>query len=685
MNSAEESRLLLTASDVARLAGVRRPVVSVWRRRHGASAVHPFPSAVDELNGVEVFDAHQIAEWLVESRHGNNPDARDDVAAFATSAGASHRTDDEVFAAVTAALCLAVVSGESLGELDRDALLDLADECDPDDVLLYSELSRLGDRVCDAVRYAELRTDATLGPAAAFEDLLRERGRALPRSPEASPLRAEAYALVARIAVGLAANGEGTATYATPAIGSQELLMAVVAEHGELGAVEVLVPRSSHPDVRMARRRLRVHDVVTGPVDIGPDGSFVAGPDVVHVLDLSRGRRDPGADLSALDSIDQILLQMDDTQRGVVIGPAAALSDRFGDEVEAVRAGLLRTGRVKAIARLPRGLVRDGSRQTLALWVVGSAEPAVPAADRVTWLADLANLPLSGMVIEDLASDLLAVASGDGRALRARAHAYARPIRTTALLAASASLVEAGPARVRAAGSPDSVPTQLAQAYKAVGTLAAPDLPRLTERPAPPERRRTAAIGELVKRRWLGVVPGTRYERGHLDARGGYPVIGPEELLGLREVGERRIDPLVHGTYPSARLTEPGDVIFCASPRASAYVDHEGTSVVLAPARVLRVRSAAEGLSPHVIAADIGAQPEGAREWRRWPVRSVAAADVTVLGDTLTAVRQARRLAEERLRQLDEIEDLIIEGVAAGTLSPGDGAPPPSAPLEEGI
>jgi hypothetical protein len=61
MNEAEPLRM--TLSDVAALAQVQRPVVSMWRKRSAASA-HPFPQPAALDGGRELFDADQVgAGW----------------------------------------------------------------------------------------------------------------------------------------------------------------------------------------------------------------------------------------------------------------------------------------------------------------------------------------------------------------------------------------------------------------------------------------------------------------------------------------------------------------------------------------------------------------------------------------------------------------------------------------------
>ena len=71
----------LTMQQVAALAGVKRPVVSVWRSR-SAGSKHPFPAPVDPAR--LVFSADEVGSWLRVTGRGNNPDAHEDAALFSS-------------------------------------------------------------------------------------------------------------------------------------------------------------------------------------------------------------------------------------------------------------------------------------------------------------------------------------------------------------------------------------------------------------------------------------------------------------------------------------------------------------------------------------------------------------------------------------------------------------------------
>ena len=99
-----EQTLLMTLSDVSELARVQRPVVSVWRSR-AAHSQSPFPPAVTQRGGQDLFDAQDVATWLSVTGRGNNPDALIDAAAHATLHLDSVRADSAL-GAVTGLLAL---------------------------------------------------------------------------------------------------------------------------------------------------------------------------------------------------------------------------------------------------------------------------------------------------------------------------------------------------------------------------------------------------------------------------------------------------------------------------------------------------------------------------------------------------------------------------------------------------
>lgn len=659
--------MFLCMADIAALAQVQRPVVSVWRRRAEKTA-HPFPAPVGSERGQLRFDAVEVGRWLDATGRGNNPNAADDAARFATLAGRSPRDDRVSFDAMTALLCLKVMIPGPLAGRSRVDLLDLADEFDPDDEFLFSELQAVGDGLEALAQQSDLLTDAAFSPAAAFEQLMADRHRSnLSELTEVS-IAEPAITLVARLAVELGyRDGAGT-TYADLAQGSSDLLLAVLAEHGDRGPVDVVSAEGDDATVRLVRRRLRTHDVLREGVRLDHD----LDPDrvVMHIAAFPSPAAPAVTDADVLEAVERLVLQMGDQQRGVVVAPASALSDRpNGERAARVRDDILRAGHVHAIARLPRGQVSRRSRQALALWVLGPAQHDTPPADRFVFVADLIDEALTPAVTDSLVTDL--VAATGGRSL-ARAHSFrfARPVLTRALLAAERDLVELGALTTPAAfPHATDLHLQIGQVRTRVeAPVPSPTLPRLLavdQNAAAP-----SVLGSMLDRGTVRLQPGHRLEAAHLRADDGVVVLGVEELTGATEVGDRRIDRLVLArTYDAARFTEPGDVLFCTSPYPAALVDPEGSSVAVYPARILRISAVDPGgLLPEVLAADINALPKHARTFRRWPLRLVRDAHRRRLKEVLAELRRARAGAQHRIDDLDALAQMITDGVTSGVV-----------------
>ena len=199
-----EAALLMSMSDIAALARVRRPVVSVWRTR--AATTPPFPSPTpDRERGQEYFDAGQVGAWLAATQRGNNPDAAADAAAHAAP-HALDQAEDDTLPVVTALLTLRSLIGLPLNRLSPDDLLDAADEQDPDDEMLYREVEQAGEILPQTGRYRGLAVEAGFGEAAVFESLVTQRSRLGRREIGGTALSAPGLDLMCRTASALAAT-----------------------------------------------------------------------------------------------------------------------------------------------------------------------------------------------------------------------------------------------------------------------------------------------------------------------------------------------------------------------------------------------------------------------------------------------------------------------------------------------
>ncbi len=179
----------LTLQDVADLAKVRRPVVSMWRNRPMVRGVSmPFPEPVGVVDGVARFARGDVVDWLARTGRGNNADFSDDAPALAVPDGAALEE------AVTL-LCWYVLTGEELAGTTVEARVRRAEECDPEDSLLLREIRRL--RPSNAfLEYVDDLVEASFGPADA---LARLDGGRLKREIAARDLTPEAVEVLHRV------------------------------------------------------------------------------------------------------------------------------------------------------------------------------------------------------------------------------------------------------------------------------------------------------------------------------------------------------------------------------------------------------------------------------------------------------------------------------------------------------
>jgi hypothetical protein len=442
-----ESALLMTMSDIAALARVRRPVVSTWRTRAARTDI-PFPAPVVRERGQEFFDAGEVGSWLTATQRGNNPEAAADAAAHAAPPRSTHNVGD-TFAAVTALLTLRSLIGSPLGALLPGDLLDAADEHDPDDDMLYREVESAGGARGPLARYVDDLVEAAYTEAAAFERLMADRFRTDRRDLGDTALSGAALDLMSRTATALAATqpGDPVVVDVTGSVG--DVLIAIAENETAARDLTVITANGDGETARLARRRLAVHRIPRRTVDIQNDGAFTVSGNAVHVAQFPPASDAAMSVAAMLSAIDQIVLQMDPAQLAVVMAPSAVLSDaNLAREADQVRSSLLRSGRVRAIVRLPVGLRPRKPQQPQTIWVLGDAYARVELAERWTMVADLSSLPLDQVAIDDLVGDLVA-ALGDRATVRAHAFRFARLVLTRTLLASHDSLVAGAQAPAR--------------------------------------------------------------------------------------------------------------------------------------------------------------------------------------------------------------------------------------------
>jgi hypothetical protein len=643
--------LLIDLAGIARLADVRRPVASVWRTRF-ASAADPFPQAVTEKGGQVLFDGMSVAQWLARTEHGKNPDAVADVAASAAPADFNF-TDASHVAAVDALLALRAASGEPVAVPAIDELQRRAVAIDPDDTCLLNEVmsARLG-----WPEWADLLADAAYSPLHASQLLERRHRTTASSAGSSGPLTAEAEAMLVAMAKGLTVGRQ--ANLSLRAGVNPSLISELVSQLGD----DVDIAVWSTPEERGIRRRLLCEGLAL------PAKHPLTDAPRLHIERLPSGSARLTSEM--LQAVDELALGMRDDDRAIVLAPAGVLVESVALTDGLARTDVLRSGRVRAIIKLPAGLVTAAPREALALWVLGRDARGVPIADRVTAVADLTETTLAPATRADLTSDVLA-AMGDARDVRSHAFRFARLLRTASLVASRGPLVAGGGNRKVAPLAKRDLPALLDQALMRLGE----DAPRLVPATTPGPTVPTAGVDELMAQRHLRLFSGTRLEPDEFS-ESGLVVVVAEDLNDLGGIGARRVDPLAFAAaHPSARLTAAGDVVFRTAPTAKAWVDPDGSKVVAYPARVLRIdRADPGGLVPEVVADDINRSRGGPASWRRWRLRRVAPQVAEPLRLALAELATRREALTRRNQALNSYSELLTAGVVSGVVTLTDHA-----------
>lgn len=638
--------LFIDLAGVARLADVRRPVASVWRTRF-ASTADPFPQGVSTQGGRTVFDAMSVARWLERTDHGNNPDAVADAAA--SSAPASFDIADPAHvAAVDALLTLRALTGEAVGGLAVDALQRRARAADPDNVFLRAEIDTAQTPWAE---WADQLSDSAYSPARASQLLGQRHAALVSSSGTTGPLVPDAEALLVALAYAITTDrltdlvfGSGIA----PSLATQ------IASRLE-DSLELVVPKSS--TARSIRRRLLCEGL--------PPLTAESGGDIPRTV-IMRLPSDDARDAEAMmNALDEVVLELRDQDRAIVLGPASALIDAVPHAATLSRSDALRSGRVRAIVKLPAGLITTSPREALAFWVLGREAGNIAIADRMTAIADLTDAALTDASQADLTSDVVA-AMGSARDVRAHAFRFTRLIPTTSLVASSKALVRPRPVQDRSIQSKRDLPALIDQAFVELRDDAPEAKPRVVEGTsvAPAE------VHDLITARHLRALPGIRVTPDEISASG-LVVVGATDLDDAAGIGNRRIDPLLFAArHPSARLTVAGDIVFRTSPTARAWVDSDGSKIVAYPARVLRIDPADPGgLIPELVAADINRADSTPTTWRRWQLRRVAPSEIATLRESLADLAARRAALTQRIDALGEYTELLTAGVTAGVVS----------------
>lgn len=619
----------LTLADVAVVADVQRPVVSVWRRRASVDGVElPFPDPVAVRGQVEHFDADAVVAWLERTGRGNNPDARLDAATVALPVDVA---EDEI----VPLLALAVLARRPLGGLDPSILVELADEADPDDEVLLSEVQALGASARALAAVVDGLLAASLGPADALDRL--ERGR-LRREARVSGLTGDGLDAVVRLCTGLADHLSPEPVPLVDATAGRDRLALDVAHRwpdGRLDALEI----ADGDAARAARRICLLRGIASRVPSHRAEGPAVR---LLSVLGLDAAE--------AIEQVDDVQLELGDGEVLVVVGGSAVLCDRLSTRSSNVRrADVLRSRTLRLAARLPRGLRRDAPRQEMALWVMARG-----SRDDVA-VADVSTDRLTSAAVDELMMDAV------GAVADTRRHAFTHALLQPAPRLLARDVVVPRGARARRLTGPSSADRLLAL-ERLVQEVARPvPPPVLALTPGSPRPSSSTTLADLVAAKQVALLPGARVDPARAEPGGTVRVADP--VRGVLGAG---FDPLdLTALSARAATTDPGDVVVTHTPRPAACVDTDGGHVVVFPARVLRLRSTAS-VGPHLLASTVNRLPDGARDWRAWPVPDVPHDQRDALDAHLAALNAHRDALLRRAATTLDLTHHLTDAVAAG-------------------
>lgn len=686
MAVARDKTLLMSMTEIAELANVQRPVVSTWRRRYP-----DFPRPATEERGQQLFEAARIVDWLVETGRAVRAEIEGDLRVHTLARLGSRLPPRTLIPALTALICLRHLSDDEPLDDGTSGLMtrlrEQADYIDPDDELLASEIRGLSASWLPAA--VDELVEAAWSTRGAFERIMQVRDRLGAADLSSDRLDPVLESLVAALADARArADREDRVRLVDPFAGFGDLLTAVADTLRDDQILHVTACCADPMAARLTRRRLAVRDLPEVEYEVRTDSDGCLDEATIVVTQLPYRPAEERSPAMSLNALNDLLLSLPHGATAIVVTPAdtTAALDPTSD-AGVLRGELLASGSVKAVLRLPGGLVPYRPGYEVALWVL-TADYAAGERGKVL-LADVSDRTLSPGLVDALVADVLAWRDErfDPDA-HSRVHTVATPV--SVLIASPRPLVP------RYLPSEDDlrwkVPERVARTLELERVVreARPDARRLNSNlsavpmPRPP---RTATIAELSGRggpKKLSLRKGTRLPAGLIrsasstvNATNSYPVFGPAEVLGESEPGSRRVDRIeFERSCPGARHSKPGDVIITTAPRPAAAVDHDGHSVVEFPARILRIEEDGERhFTPRVLAAllDRAGRADGAirptQRLQELALPLLSPSELKRLDNLLTELEERRNRARREIAALDELRRIAATGLADGTLT----------------
>jgi hypothetical protein len=610
----------LTLQDIAQLTDVTRQAVTNWRRRtivRGGKSL-PFPQPIEPVGQIERFDRDEILQWLLATRRGLNAEVGIDAPALTVPDGVT-------LADAVTMLTLRTATGDDLSQMSAAERIALAEQLDPGDQFLLTEVQSLAGGQDHLLTYVDAVMDASFGPTDALDRLYTTR---LARWEGDHGLSGELVTILTTLAATCREH-----------VGPDDVVIDLRIDRRARSVGQGFANvRSSGGNRSEAREMLR-HLAIDG-IEI----ATVPSP-TVHVIS-GIGLKDH----AVLDLADRAALELGPDDIALVLGPASALCDPLRGKMASLRSDTLEMGKVVAALRLPRGMRRAAHRQSLGLWILkgGASRERLVVADLVGESID----------VNDLASDVAAALEQAS----SRSYRYGRLILRKEAQG-RAAVVATGIRAVRLAGADSSTHGDRVTAATLV-TREPLDGFDVLVTPKPPATATTPrSLGEMVAARRIELLSGCRVNVEHTEPSGTIRVLSADPALH-----ELQIDPLVAAErYRHARRTRPGDVVFVDRPRPSALVDDIGGSLVRTPNRILRLPAGA-GIGPRALAEVINHLPDDAGEWGTWSIPSLAQDQIDDVERTLADAEIYAAELRRREIAMNELITNLIQGLAVDGL-----------------
>jgi predicted DNA-binding transcriptional regulator AlpA/SAM-dependent methyltransferase len=688
---------LISLADLADMAGVSRPAVSNWRRRND-----DFPSPVKETGATSLFRLAELQAWMRSHGKRFKAPSVDQLVWSALNRMRGQVLPEE--AAEAAMILLGYMALASrLGESDQTELRSAAG-LDLDALNRYLlHLSReawrigLGDILVpeaelpwwwDQSRSFLIETvelAAAFGVSEVFEALIAAAARGSRGAGEhATP------SSVADLMVALADPIRGVVF--DPACGHGTLLLAA---DREAKAPLTLIGQEINPTVRrIARLRMFVHgldaEVVRGDTlrDDGPEQTakvdlVLADPpfgpswrpeEARMPLKLRFGV--PPASRAELAWLQDGIARLRPGGLAIYVFPAGPLF-RAGIERD-IRCRLIEAHAIQAIVALPPSLY-PSTNIPVALWIAG--RPGERDDDQVL-LIDASKLGVRRRSRTELTeADIIAIESCF-RAWQARNELPSIEEVQTAMVSSERLLENDGilnPSRWvnQAVESPLRRLERIGNALRDLDTaknafsLTLPFIPDLEPAYGDTlDRHQTFRLGEVAR-----IIRPRRIDPEAIGT-------GAASLIRLKDINpDMAVFPGdsvdIKALTSPVELTQPGDVVVMADgakPRAA--VDHAGGAVVGAPLQIVRPQR--DFLDPTVLAALITLfAPRYAVgssvKYVDLPAMELPYPDAEVahvLRQALQALGKERRRAVAAVKAIDELRDVLVDGLCSGTLKP---------------